>query len=118
MEASRVSPIAWPASSMSLSARSDLPAPGGPRISTPIPPTATQVAWIVSVDGAMSSSPISIPGPILGILRRRPSLRDGRDTHDEARAENRTIGRASSHLAIAILGPDAATMSIDDLFRD
>src|SRR5437868_14787933 len=81
--------------------RSDLPEPGAPSINMPASPSATQLAWRVT------RSAIGLD----------PSLRNGRNAHDETGAENRALA-AGGRLAITVLGPDAALMRLDDLARD
>src|SRR5262249_53059821 len=76
----------------SASASRDLPAPEGPRISTPRAPTSTAEAW---TEG-------------MGLHRRQ--------AHDEARAEH--LWRVAARRINAVLGPQATAMRLDDLQRD
>src|SRR5690349_11379399 len=91
---------------MSLKTKSDLPAPGAPRINTPRSAKATQLACMVVRDDDGS-----------GIFGGNPVLRDGGNADDEAGTEDRPVA-ALRRFAIAVLGPDAPLVGLDDLARD
>src|SRR5688500_13441543 len=72
----------------------------------PSSPSVTQLACRVVLVASAS-----------GIFGGNPVLRDGGNADDEAGAQNGTLA-ALGRLAIAVLGPDAALMGLDDLARD